>query len=249
MARKEKDTVLNIRLDFTPKDCTRTTPRWEEVGDKSYYNSLTKAERQAQFVDVYLGKIPENVRFSALYPAAREEEVAACKNERVRREKYCAWKLLGYAFQKSFGVDIRDLPFVKLPTGKWQTEGYSFSISHTDGLVVVGVAREPIGVDAEKFRPQLLRLGDKILTEGEKTEYAKIPKAQKEGFLLRSWTVKESIFKAFGKGGFLPREIDCGAHAWAYGERAFQGEIYAIAVAMYENKSPHWEFVKDYLSE
>ncbi len=247
---KNKSTATKSEETLAAFTCN--TPRWEDIGkerSKAYYDGLLKEEKYDKIVHVYLGRIPEETLVSDVYPTARTEEIAACQNERVRREKYCAWKLLGYALKKSFGTEITDLSFEKLPTGKWRTEGYYFSISHADKLVAVAVDEQPIGVDVEKESERLLRLGDKILTEREKMEYAELPEEKKSAFLLNRWTVKESVFKAFGKSGFSPRETECTEHDWAYGEGTLDGEKYGLAVAMDGNKFANCIFVKGYLDE
>ncbi len=203
-------------------------------------------EVERKFVDIYVGEIPERVEPVPLYPPMRWEEISACQDERVRREKYCVWKLLGYALKKSFGVEISALPFEKLATGKWQTEGYYFSLSHSGKLAVVAVANNRVGIDVQKSSEKLLRLTDKILTEREKSDYMKSG-GDKGAFLLRTWALKESIFKAFGKSGFVPREIDSHAYVGICDERAFADEKYVIAVATDGQASSCWTFVEGYL--
>ncbi len=200
-------------------------------------------------VDVYIGKIPENVEMSALYPAQRWEEILSCQNEGVRRQKYCVWKLLEEGIKQSFGLDIRALSFEKLAVGKWQAEGVAFSLAHSGALVVAAVAAETIGVDVERQREKLLTMADKILTEGEKREYEALTATEKSSYLVRRWTMKESVYKAFGKHGFVPREIDGRERTWICREMEFDGDRYAFTVAAARETDVRFHLIKGYLEK
>ncbi len=77
------------------------------------------------------------------------------------------------------------------------------SISHSAREVVVAVnpvAR--IGVDVEHWRSQLMRVASRFLSEGE----AGMCRSSHD--LLRAWTVKEALYKAYRKGS-LPLADGC----------------------------------------
>lgn len=69
------------------------------------------------------------------------------------------------------------------------------SISHGAGwaIVALGPAGMQIGVDIERWRPQLRRVSSKFLSPEEAAVYG-----QSDRLLLEAWTQKEAIFKAAG---------------------------------------------------
>ncbi|MDO7581983.1 MAG: 4'-phosphopantetheinyl transferase superfamily protein [Flavobacteriaceae bacterium] len=72
------------------------------------------------------------------------------------------------------------------------------SISHTDGYSAVAVSDNKIGVDVEIYKDKITRIASKFVHPAEvfvnKSEnYLKM--------LTRLWTVKESVYKAFGVPG------------------------------------------------
>lgn len=76
-----------------------------------------------------------------------------------------------------------------------------FSLSHTDGLTVVGVARSEVGVDCERWKGR---------------DYVAIAKREKFGFTPNNeeefydeWTRREAVAKYYGKGfSYVKGEID-----------------------------------------
>ena len=63
--------------------------------------------------DVYTYAIPNSYAFSTLYPPIRQSEIESTTNEKVKAEKYFAWKLLEYALNDAFGYNVKDLTFTK----------------------------------------------------------------------------------------------------------------------------------------
>lgn len=92
--------------------------------------------------------------------------------ERLRvREKWdevlCAYGLLALALRERYGW--KALPAVALEErGKPrfpEHPGVRFSLSHTEGAVLVGLAETPIGVDMEKIRPVSRRMLEQMGVE------------------------------------------------------------------------------------
>lgn len=83
----------------------------------------------------------------------------------------------------------------------------SFNLSHTEGLVLCGVARQrEIGVDVENVRCRevSLDIADRFFSRKETNALRAIaPERQQECF-FRYWTLKESYIKAKGKGLSIP---------------------------------------------
>ena len=183
------------------------------VHDGKKYSSQidgVRAHRGAMpIVDVYLCAIPENVTLKPLLPAARNDEIDRVSNERVKVEKYCVWRLLEYALERSFGYRMEDLRFEKNGNGKWVCDKCELSLSHCDGAVAVAVSRAPVGIDVETARPlSRERFAELILTEKEKECYGTLEDADRERFLIALWTKKESLFKRDGEKHFSPSAID-----------------------------------------
>lgn len=156
-------------------------------------------------VDVYTARIPVGVRISKLCVKQRVAEIESCTNEKVKREKYCVWKLLEYALNRSFGLNVKKMRFDKDGNGKWRTDGCCFSLSHCEGIVAVAVSRRDVGVDVEKATDRLEAVKQKFLTEKELEEYSR--QTDKTAYLAEKWTQKESIFKMQGGKGFVPDKI------------------------------------------
>ena len=187
--------------------------------------------RNLPIVDVYVGAIPEKVKISSVYPKERAKEIKACANERVRVEKYCAWRLLEYALHRTFGAKIKDLEITKNENGKWICPTHHFSISHTHGAVAVCVSRGDVGVDIELLSDKLLNVASRILTEGERSEYEKATEENKMSFMGEKWTQKESIFKSLDQRAFMPSKIETSEHKTFVKELDFQDGKLALSVA------------------
>ena len=157
---------------------------------------------------VYISAIPQKLQIQPVVPKKREKEIRLAKSEKVKREKFWAWKTLAYALFEKFHCPIAKLRLKKTRSGKWVSKRGYFSISHSNGVVAVALSNFEVGVDIEGIDPfmkkiaeekDFLRLKDKILAQGERIE------GREE--LLSAWTKKESLYKKNGTGGFVPRKI------------------------------------------
>ncbi len=158
---------------------------------------------------VYLAVLPEKVSHGRLYPSLRDKEVRAVGNERLRREKFFAWKLLEYAFSDTFGLKMKHCVFTKDENGKWHTPDLHFSISHGGGAVAVAVGLTPIGVDIEATsEKKSTRLLDIVLTDKEKEVLKALSEQEKNDYFYKIWTRKEALFKKSGQAAFRPAEIE-----------------------------------------
>ena len=174
-------------------------------------------KQQRPALNVYVAAIPETLTLTPLFPPERQKEIEEVRNETLRRERYCVWKLLERALDHTFGLKMEDLSFQKQPEGKWICDRVHFSQSHSVSAVAVAVSNAPVGVDlegAEEFfarfadPARLLRLEKKVCTAGELAELRDVSE------FLALWTKKEAIFKCFGmEGVFLPDRIDTRTYA------------------------------------
>ncbi len=70
------------------------------------------------------------------------------------------------------------------------------SISHCRDMAVVAIAPEPVGIDVETWRDQLLRVTHKFLSPSEQVMVGSDPE-----LLLRAWTTKEAVYKLIQRPG------------------------------------------------
>ena len=145
-------------------------------------------------VKVYIARIPDFVEIGEVFPFERNIEIQECKNEEKKKEKYCAWKLLEYALKNELNEDIKNIKFAKDKNGKWKCDKCYFSLSHSSSLVAVALSYESVGADIEKNREIKTPIYKKILSDSEIKE---MEQAQdKNEYILKKWTQKESVFKA-----------------------------------------------------
>lgn len=132
----------------------------------------------------------------------RQQEIENCSNFKVKQEKFYIWKLLEKAFKDSMGLDIRDIQFQKLDSGKWVCDRCHFSLSHSHGIVCVAISDSFVGVDIEYIdgRRHPLTLVDKTLCGDEK--------CRNENDFFELWTIKEAYFKFSNERFFEPKKID-----------------------------------------
>ena len=156
--------------------------------------------------DIYLRRFPFACVDEKIYPKLRVKEISACRSEKVREEKFYAWKLLQEALWRSFRLEIKECKPYK-DGGKWFCKDAYFSISHSGEFACVAVSNQPIGVDFEKIDEARFEElpSHKICTE---KELALLPKENSAREINRLWTVKESAFKLENGVAFLPNTIE-----------------------------------------
>lgn len=157
--------------------------------------AVRKLFKNKPLVDVYYARIPGPIKFDRLYPEERYQEILNSKHPRVKKEKYYVWKLLEIAIERSLFIKFSSLKFNKLETGKWVCDKCYFSLSHTDGLVVVAVSKKPIGIDVEMINRSLIDCSHLILNNKETKAFNTLKEEDKNYFLLSLWTKKEAMFK------------------------------------------------------
>ena len=188
-------------------------------------------EKKPIFTDVYVANVPDEIGNDLLFPSERQNEVLACANDRARRQKYYVWKLLGYALQRSCGLEMDALAFHKEKSGKWTVPNCYFSLSHSYNAVAVAVSNRPIGVDLELISDRKEGILQKTLTAAERAEYETLPPNTKLEYLIKTWTQKESFFKMTGDGLFRPQKIAVDKSLIATKKFQISGEEYVLSVA------------------
>lgn len=172
-----------------------------------------------------------------LYPIERQAEIDGAKSQKVKNEKYSSWKLLEYGVKDLYNKELSQFSFKKLQSGKWMSDGFCFSISHSKNLVCVAISDKPIGVDIEnldEFEKKVANKKDlfwkKIASE---KEYEMIKKPS-IGRLSAFWTKKESIYKCQKDDlPFIPSRIDGNLYPVLCKKFKFFGERYVIAICSF----------------
>jgi 4'-phosphopantetheinyl transferase len=88
-----------------------------------------------------------------------------------------------------------------------EAKGISFSISHTKGLIILGIAdRRSLGVDTEQLRRRqaLLEIAQQFFAPAEVETLVTLCKREREQRFFEYWTLKESYIKARGMGLAIP---------------------------------------------
>lgn len=184
------------------------------------------------FAKIYYAAVPEDVSVKPVSDRWRQAEIDKITNIAHRAEKYCAWRLLEYALQDLFKKDSSALGVCRRDYGGYGGEGVELSVSHTKGLVAVGVSRNAIGVDAERLGGgRVEKLAERFLTEREFSRYRDTDESRREIEFLRLWCAKEAVFKSQKKEIFVPSALDGTAHSVRIEEIEVASGRYVLAVA------------------
>lgn len=174
-------------------------------------------------VSVYVRKWPFEVENEDIVPLSRMCEIDDCSNEKVKGQKYYAWKLLERAMQEKFGLDMSDMG-LKKEDSIWCCDNCEFSISHTDDIVAVVVSTKPVGVDIEEnIEGKFDKILDKILHKEERKQEHNDP--------CKLWTGKEALFKKTKRRVFKPYKINTINSGLVYKDLIFDEKRYVLAVA------------------
>lgn len=132
----------------------------------------------------------ETAALLACLPAERRARVLAMKTAEKRREPLCAYALLLLALGRRAG--LREFPeMARSAAGKPyfpEHPALHFNLSHTEGAVLVGLGKRPLGVDIERIRPVSPALMRRMADAG--TEEA----------FFRCWVRREARSKRTGAG-------------------------------------------------
>lgn len=87
------------------------------------------------------------------------------------------------------------------PALRDDSSGLHFSTARSAGVVMVGIARSPIGVDVEAFVDQVvLSEVSGLLHPQERCEILAAPLPEQPATFARAWTRKEAYLKGIGTG-------------------------------------------------
>lgn len=77
-----------------------------------------------------------------------------------------------------------------------------FNVSHTSRFAAAIISKDySVGIDAEKIDERVLKIQHKFLHKDEQVFTDQLMGFQKVELLTKYWTIKEAVFKWWGKGG------------------------------------------------
>lgn len=191
----------------------------------SMVDTVREEYKKSLAFEVWVRKFPFEVKNRKIACRERRREIRLCKNPRVREEKYYAWKLLEEAIEALWGVPARKVRFRREEGGRWVSDVSCFSISHSQSVVAVALSKHPVGVDVEKADPERFAAipPERLYTERELAgAEGNAPDA------LKSWTLKEALYKMEGEGGFVPNKTETEGVVSRSGTLVCDGEEYVL---------------------
>lgn len=129
------------------------------------------------------------------------------KFEKVKTNFLITRALVRTTLSKYLGSKPEDLEFEINSFGKPSLKGISFNLSHTDGLIALGVTKNKlIGIDTENLKREVTDtdIAKRFFADPEYQEIKKCRGGERKLKFLQFWTLKEAYIKAVGKGMAIP---------------------------------------------
>ena len=107
------------------------------------------------------------------------------------------WLSSRYLLKLILGKD-NTFVFLKDQFGKPYISGSSkfVTLSHSGKWIAAAVSDLPVGIDIEKLSNKVVKVKDKFVSD---LDVLKNEGEEEEIFLSRLWTIKEAVYKAYGK--------------------------------------------------
>lgn len=146
------------------------------------------------------------LKYVKIMPKERVEQFNRLQKEEDRLNCILGYLALYYGLKKFKGINKPPIfIYDKNKKPHLVFTNITFNISHTKNIVVVAIAKNSVGVDAETKRPININIAKKICCHNEYQKF--IRSAHKENFIFATWTKKEayckrksiSIFNNFSK--------------------------------------------------
>lgn len=193
---------------------------------------MRKMWKNRPVFDVYVAFDIDALTKGEIADAKRRNYICETQNQRAKEEKIAVWNLLAIAAQNSLAIDIDNVKFDRQKSGKWISDKFHFSLSHTDGCVAVAVSRGDCGIDIEKSSGFSQKCKDKTF---EAAFAKKIGVSAIGEELLCQWTKKESVYKATGNGLFIPKDADIKK----FGVKTVKIADYIVSAVSVKNENPN----------
>jgi 4'-phosphopantetheinyl transferase len=133
------------------------------------------------------------------------DRVGRLSDAREQRHRLAAYMALRVVLERWGGAQVRGQRFIRSSSGKPRlgTAGPAFSLSHSGGLALIGVARsQAIGVDLEQMRTVAMsrRRQEEIEAVGAGFAARLAGDAGSDAGVLQAWCRLEACAKARGQG-------------------------------------------------
>lgn len=143
--------------------------------------------------------------FEELYSSLTDEERSRADRYRVASAR-CQFVTTRATLRRILGAHLgvppQDVPIGHTGAGKPVIAGADihFNVTHTEGLALIALARQPVGIDVERVReiahPEgLVR---RFFSPHEREAYLALSDALRPAGFFRGWTCKEALIKASG---------------------------------------------------
>lgn len=142
--------------------------------------------------------------YASLLPAQKQRVNRMCESGKAQLTVSLFVRLPLLALATS--LPESELVFSRDKRGKlWlpPSLGWEFNVADTSDCVVLGVARQPIGVDVECKDRSIVHLDDFVtncLSSAEQRIVSGLNVAEKKSWVLRAWVLKEAYTKRLGIG-------------------------------------------------
>ena len=153
-------------------------------------------------------------RYESLLSGDERSQMARFHFARHRHQYLVTRALIRTSLSAYYPVDPADWRFSKNGFGKPEishpdsTLPIRFNLSHTDGLIICGIARDyDIGVDVEDIQRTTRAAFNSLssyFSSQEIEALGKLPPEQQKQRFFDYWTLKESYIKARGAGFSIP---------------------------------------------
>lgn len=146
----------------------------------------------------------------ALLSTAERERLRSFRFERDRRRCIARRGILRTLLSRYLDCDPAEVQFTYGPRGKPALAAFpgilegqlAFNLSHSAGVALFAIARQPLGVDLELIRTDLAHtaLAQRYFSPVEQAALRALPPGQQLAAFFYCWTRKEALVKALGEG-------------------------------------------------
>ncbi len=157
---------------------------------------------------IYCIYLDENIKFCSyenylkLLKDFEQKSIDKFINEEDKKLSLISKLLLRYLICKILNISNEDILFDKNDFGKkflHTNKNLKFNISHTEGIVVIGISDEEIGVDIEAIKKADVSIAKNFFTPNE-VNYIYTCPFKIDNKFLKVWTLKEAYIKFLGYG-------------------------------------------------
>lgn len=153
-------------------------------------------------VEIYVAKVIETADdIVEEFSDCRRDKIKNKKQGKSRAQSISAGLLLKEVLFR-YGMDVKS-ERIGLH-GKPEIEGICFNLSHSEDMVLCAVSKKEVGCDIEKVKEVTPRLASRFFADEENCYLNGLAEEERNGEMIRIWTMKESYVKMTGEGIQFP---------------------------------------------